>query len=71
MQGSVLKLDNIRRTDQGVYRCVADNTVRPPDQYDVQLLVFSRPLVRSVQNTVGQAANGKYSAKLECKISGK
>lgn len=68
-RGSVLKLDNIRRTDQGVYRCVADNTVRPPDQYDVQLLVFSRPLVRSVQNTVGQAANGKYSAKLECKIS--
>lgn len=68
-RGKNLVLENIRRTDQGVYRCVADNTVRPPDQHDTQLLLFSKPVVQSVQNTVGQAANGKYSAKLECKIS--
>ncbi|GAB1601872.1 lachesin-like [Argonauta hians] len=68
-RGSVLHLKNVRRDDQGVYRCVADNTVRPPDHLDVRVYIISPPRVKYVQNTVGQAQNGQYHAILECRVS--
>ncbi|XP_060085640.1 lachesin-like [Ylistrum balloti] len=68
--GKKLKLKNIQKEDQGNHICVADNSVRPPASYTVQIKVFYAPTCRSVQNTVGQAQNRRFDAKLECIVEG-
>ncbi|XP_033758041.1 lachesin-like [Pecten maximus] len=68
--GATLYLKNIQKEDQGNHICVADNSVRPPDSYTVQIKVFYAPTCRSVQNSVGQAQNRRFNAKLECIIEG-
>ena len=56
--------------DRGLYRCVADNQVRPPDEYLVAVNVFHKPDCYAVQDTVGQAADRQFDAKLVCRVSG-
>ena len=58
------------KEDRGLYRCVADNQVRPPDEYLVAVNVFFKPETIAVQDTVGQAADRQFDAKLECRVSG-
>ena len=58
------------KTDRGLYRCVADNQVRPPDEYLVAVNVFFKPDTIAVQDSVGQAADRQFDAKLECRVSG-
>ncbi|KAH3701456.1 protein amalgam-like [Dreissena polymorpha] len=67
---TVLELKNVSINDRGLYKCVADNQVRPPDVYLVGLQVFFKPETHAVQNTVGQAQNRQFEAKLECRVSG-
>jgi len=54
----------------GMYRCVADNNVRPLATYDTNVLVFSRPRARAVQSSYGQAQNRLFDITFECVVSG-
>ncbi|XP_052804259.1 protein amalgam-like [Mya arenaria] len=67
---TILPLNNITKDNRGLYKCVADNQVRPPDVYLVALQVFFKPETKAVQDTVGQAQNRQFDAKLECRVSG-
>ena len=70
-QGNVLQLTNIRNIDRGMYRCVADNNVRPLATYDATLYVQFRPAVRAVQSTYGQAQNRMFDLIIECIVAGR
>ncbi|XP_012946459.1 protein amalgam [Aplysia californica] len=54
----------------GVYRCVADNQIKPPAESLTQVYVYQAPVVRVVQDSVGQYANGMLDAKLDCIVQG-
>ena len=54
----------------GVYRCVADNNIKPPDEHLCELRVFHAPTARTVQNSVGQAQNRRFNARLDCIVNG-
>ena len=69
-KNEILRLDNVTKEDRGLYKCVADNQVRPPDTYLVAVNVFFKPETKPVQDTVGQAQNRQFDAKLECRVSG-
>ena len=69
-QTKVLNLRNLKREDRGVYRCLADNNVRPPATYDATLYVSFRPYSRYVQSTYGQAQNRLFDLTIECIVSG-
>ena len=69
-QNTTLPLKNVSKEDRGLYKCIADNQVRPPDVYLVSLSVFFKPETLAVQDTVGQAQNRQFDAKLECRVSG-
>lgn len=70
LRNTTLNLSNITKDDRGLYRCVADNQVRPPDEYLVAVNVFFKPDTVAVQDSVGQAADRQFDAKLECRVSG-
>ena len=53
-----------------MYRCLADNTVRPPARYDITMYVFFSPVARAVQSSYGQADNRMFDVTIECRISG-
>ena len=61
---------NVTVDDMGVYRCVADNNIKPPAEHLAQVLIFHAPKSRVVQNSVGQAQNRRFDAKLECIVKG-
>ena len=61
---------NVTVEDMGVYRCVADNNIKPPAEHLAQVLIFHAPKTRIVQNSVGQAQNRRFDAKLECIVRG-
>lgn len=65
-----LPMINVSVVDMGVYRCVADNNIKPPAEHLAQVLVFHAPATRVVQNSVGQAQNRRFDAKLECIVKG-
>lgn len=50
---------------------MADNTVAPPAHHDAKLVVYYKPAASSIQDTVGQAQNRRFTAILECLIAGK
>jgi limbic system-associated membrane protein len=54
----------------GVYRCVADNNIKPPAESLTQVQVLQAPSVRVLQDSVGQYSNGKMTAKLDCIVQG-
>ncbi|XP_033757832.1 lachesin-like isoform X2 [Pecten maximus] len=68
--GADLKLINLKKKDRGNYICVADNSVRPPARFTVEVKIFYSPTCFAVQNTVGQAQNRRFNAKLECIVEG-
>ena len=70
-QKEILILENVDRNGRGVYRCIADNDVRPPATYDATLYVNFKPYAKAVQTTYGQAQNRMYDIVIECRISGK
>ena len=57
--------------DTGVYRCLADNTIRPPGMQDVTLTVHFPPYAEPVQSKYGQAQNRMLDIVIECWIQGK
>ena len=69
-QGNILRLKDLGKTDRGVYRCIADNAVRPPAMFDTNLYVNFAPYAQAVQRSYGQAQNRLFDALLECRISG-
>lgn len=54
-----------------MYRCLADNNVRPPSLHDATLTVFFQPTARPVQSSYGQAENRMFDITIECRIAGK
>jgi hypothetical protein len=69
-KGTKLPLTNIRPIDRGMYRCVADNNVRPLATYDTTVYVNFRPAVRAVQSSYGQAQNRLFDLIIECIVAG-
>ncbi len=59
------------KEDRGVYRCIADNDVRPADTYDSTVYVQFKPTAKPVQTSYGQAQNRMFDVTIECRISGK
>ena len=53
-----------------MYRCIADNAVRPPATYDATLYINFKPNARPVQSSYGQAENRMYDITIECIIAG-
>jgi len=70
VKGTFLQLTNVRSIDRGMYRCVADNNVRPLATYDTTLYVNFRPAVRAVQSSYGQAQNRLFDLIIECIVAG-
>jgi len=70
LQGRTLTLYNTQYNDGGMYRCVADNNVRPLATYDTNVLVFFRPRARAVQSSYGQAQNRLFDITFECVVAG-
>nr|AJA37893.1 I-type lectin-like protein 3 [Littorina littorea] len=66
----ILPMTNVTVADMGVYRCVADNNIKPPAEHLAQVLIFHAPATRVVQNSVGQAQNRRFDGKLECIVKG-
>ncbi|KAK3798155.1 hypothetical protein RRG08_057886, partial [Elysia crispata] len=54
----------------GIYKCVADNNIKPPAISLAQVYVAQEPTVRVLQDSVGQFANGQLKAKLDCIVQG-
>ncbi|CAL1530037.1 unnamed protein product [Lymnaea stagnalis] len=65
-----LPLVNVDIQHMGVYRCVADNNIKPPAEHLAEVLVFHAPKTRVVQDSVGQAQNRRFHAKIECIVQG-
>ncbi|KAK0066913.1 lachesin [Biomphalaria pfeifferi] len=65
-----LPLVNVDIQHMGIYRCVADNFIKPPAEHLAEVLVFHAPRTRVVQDSVGQAQNRRFYAKLECIVQG-
>lgn len=63
-------LKDLKRKDRGVYRCLADNNVRPPATYDSTLYVDFKPFSKPVQTTYGQAQNRLFDLTIECIVAG-
>ena len=70
-QGSSFPITAIQTDHRGIYRCLADNAVRPPAVYDTTVLVDFKPLARAVQSSYGQAENRMFDLTIECTIAGK
>lgn len=70
MQGENLYLSSLSKMDQGVFRCIANNDVRPPAPYDTTLYVDFQPTAIPVQTTYGQSQNKLYNLIIECIVSG-
>ena len=69
-QSPIFQISPVTQGHRGVYRCLADNNVRPPASNDVTLLVLFRPRARAVQDSYGQAANRMFDVTIECRIAG-
>ncbi|PVD26921.1 hypothetical protein C0Q70_12069 [Pomacea canaliculata] len=69
-RSAILPITSVSVSDMGVYRCVADNNIKPPAEHLAQVLVFHAPSTRVVQDSVGQAQNRRFNAKLECIVKG-
>lgn len=69
-RGRHLQLSNIQERDRGNYMCIADNNVRPPANYKVQVLIYYSPRCHQVQDTVGQAQNRRFDVKMDCICGG-
>lgn len=54
----------------GLYKCVADNSIKPPAVSLAQVYVAQEPTVRVLQDSVGQFSNGQLEAKLDCIVQG-
>ena len=69
-QSRTLLLDNVKKDDSGLYRCVADNQVPPAAEYQVKILVSFQPETSAVRMDIGITPDRQLDAKLECRISG-
>lgn len=71
LQSRYLYLEKVTKEDRGLYRCLADNNVRPPSYFDVKLYVYYSPVAKNVQSSYGQAENRMFDVTIECTVAGK
>lgn len=70
LQGSMLYIKSVGTQDRGIFRCLADNAVRPPAVFDVNLYTTFKPVARAIQSSYGQAENRMFDVTIECRIAG-
>ena len=70
VKGNILKLIDLQEDTRGVYRCIADNNVKPPASHDVALYIQFAPTAKAVQDTYGQAQGSQFAITIECRIAG-
>ncbi|XP_074653278.1 lachesin-like [Tubulanus polymorphus] len=70
VKGNVFALTNITFDHRGVYRCNADNDVRPPAQQDIEVKVYFHPRPYPFRTSVGQMPDKNYKAELDCLVEG-
>ena len=70
-KGSVVSLRNVTSIHGGVYRCKADNNVRPPAVMDITLQIRTKPVARAFRKSYGQARDKNLEVEIACIISGK
>lgn len=68
--GGKIQLMKIRGIDRGMYRCVADNNVRPLATYDATVYVNFAPVARPIQSSYGQAQNRLFDLTIDCIVAG-
>ncbi|CAC5367517.1 unnamed protein product [Mytilus coruscus] len=68
-RGIVYKIYGTSVTDRGMFICTADNGVKPPASFTVQLDVTFAPICTAVQDVVAQGQNQRFDAKLECLVT--
>ncbi|VDI24308.1 Hypothetical predicted protein [Mytilus galloprovincialis] len=64
-----LELYQVEATDRGDYICIADNNIEPPASVTYHLEVRTSLHFTAIQDTVGQAQNRRFDAKLECLVA--
>lgn len=69
-RGGQINLISIRGIDRGMYRCVADNNVRPLATYDATVYVNFKPQARPIQSSYGQAQNRLFDLTIDCIVAG-
>lgn len=69
-KSSIISLYDIKAVHRGMYRCVADNNVRPLATYDATVYIYSKPISRPIQSSYGQAANRQFDLTIDCIVSG-
>ncbi|CAC5416124.1 unnamed protein product [Mytilus coruscus] len=67
--GGTYTVFQIEATGRGEFICIADNNIKPPASYTVQLEVRVSPYVIAVEDIVSQAQNRRFDAKLECLVA--
>lgn len=68
--GKTILLSDLHAEDRGMYRCVADNNVRPLATYDTTVFVNFKPISRPIQSSYGQAANRLFDVTIDCIVAG-
>ncbi|XP_064637443.1 lachesin-like [Lineus longissimus] len=68
--GTEILLTNVSSIHGGVYRCKADNNVRPPATMDITLQIRTKPVARAFRGSYGQARDKNLEVELACLISG-
>ncbi|XP_052073260.1 lachesin-like [Mytilus californianus] len=67
--GGVYQIYNINAVNRGQFLCIADNNVKPPADYAVQIEVTFSPYCEAQLDSVGQVQNRRFSAKLDCIVA--
>lgn len=70
VKNSTYTIHNVTAADRGLYRCMADNNVKPPAKYQVTLLVNYKPVITAFRRHVGQAPDKNLEAEMACKVMG-
>ncbi|XP_064650465.1 lachesin-like [Lineus longissimus] len=63
-------INSVDFNDRGLYRCMADNNVRPPATFDITLKVENPPTAEAFRDSVGQARDRNFEVELNCRITG-
>ncbi|XP_067948596.1 lachesin-like [Watersipora subatra] len=65
-----LTIRNVIKEDAGIYRCSADNNIRPPDDFYSRVSVQYKPTVSRVEQSYGTPTGENTQVMIWCKVEG-